>query len=477
MSNATQSMASKRIDSLLDANSFVEIGGSVTARNTDFNLTANDTPSDGVITGYGVIDGNLVYVYSQDVSVMNGTVGEMHAKKISNLYDLAMKTGAPVIGLLDCAGIRLQEATDALNAFGEIYLKQTMASGVIPQITGIFGTCGGGLAMIPALTDFTFMADKNAKLFVNSPNALAGNTKEKCDTSSTKYQSEETGLIDGVGSEEEILAQMRALVSILPANNEDDMSYDECTDDLNRACPDLANCAGDTAIALSRIADNQVFFEVKGAYGKDVVTGFMKLNGTTVGCVANRSEIYADGEKVEAFDGTISARGAKKAAELVNFCDAFSIPVLTLTNVTGFKASKCSEKYMAKAIGSLTYAFANATVPKVNVIVGKAYGSAYVAMNSKAIGADMVYAWPTAEVGMMDAAMAAKIMYPDAAAGEQKEKAAEYAALQSSVASAARRGYVDTIIEAADTRKYVIGAFEMLFTKREDRPSKKHGTV
>ncbi len=477
MSNATQSMASKRIDSLLDANSFVEIGGSVTARSTDFNLTANDTPSDGVITGYGVIDGNLVYVYSQDVSVMNGTVGEMHAKKISNLYDLAMKTGAPVIGLLDCAGIRLQEATDALNAFGEIYLKQTMASGVIPQITGIFGTCGGGLAMIPALTDFTFMADEKAKLFVNSPNALAGNTKEKCDTSSAQYQSEETGLIDGVGSEADILAQMRALVSILPANNEDDMSYDECTDDLNRVCPDLANCAGDTAIALSRIADNQAFFEVKAAYGKDVVTGFIKLNGTTVGCVANRNEIYVDGEKVEAFDGTISARGANKAAELVNFCDAFSIPVLTLTNVTGFKASKCSEKYMAKAIGSLTYAFANATVPKVNVIVGKAYGSAYVAMNSKAIGADMVYAWPTAEVGMMDAAMAAKIMYPDAAAGEQKEKAAEYAALQSSVASAARRGYVDTIIEAADTRKYVIGAFEMLFTKREDRPSKKHGTV
>lgn len=478
MSNATQSLASNRINSLLDANSFVEIGGSVTARSTDFNLAATDTPSDGVITGYGVIDGSLVYVYSQDVSVLNGTVGEMHAKKIANLYDLAMKTGAPVIGLLDCAGIRLQEATDALNAFGEIYMKQTMASGVIPQITGIFGTCGGGLAMIPALTDFTFMSDEKAQLFVNSPNALEGNRKEKCDTSSAAFQSEETGLVDGVGSEADIIAQMRALVAILPANNEDDMSYEECTDDLNRVCPELANCAGDTAIAFSQIADNNAFFEIKGSYGKDVVTGFMKLNGTTVGCVANRNEIYDEnGEKTETFDGTISARGAKKAAELVKFCDAFGVPVLTLTNVTGFKACTCSEKHMAKAIGSLTYAFANATVPKVNVIVGKAYGSAYVAMNSKSIGADMVFAWPTAEIGMMDAGMAAKIMYPEAGAEELKEKTAEYAALQSGVVSAARRGYVDTIIEAADTRKYVIGAFEMLFTKREDRPSKKHGTV
>ena len=478
MSKATQSLASTRINSLLDANSFVEIGGAVTARSTDFNLTANDTPSDGVITGYGVIDGSLVYVYSQDVSVLNGTVGEMHAKKIANLYDLAMKTGAPVIGLLDCAGIRLQEATDALNAFGEIYMKQTMASGVIPQITGIFGTCGGGLAMIPALTDFTFMAEGKAQLFVNSPNTLDGNRKEVCDTSSAAFQSEETGLVDVVGPEAEILAKMRALVAMLPENNEDDASYEECTDDLNRVCPDLANCAGDTGIALTQIADNHMFFETKAGYGKDVVTGFIKLNGTTVGCVANRSEIYnAEGEKVETFDGTISARGAKKAAEFVNFCDAFGVPVLTLTNVTGFKASKCSEKYMAKAIGGLTYAFANATVPKVNVIVGKAYGSAYVAMNSKAIGADMVYAWPTAEIGMMDSKMAAKIMYPQADAAELKEKAAEYAALQSGVTSAARRGYVDTIIEPADTRKYVIAAFEMLFTKREDRPAKKHGTV
>lgn len=478
MSNATQSLAGARITSLLDANSFVEIGQSVTARTTDFNMTEKKAPSDGVITGYGVIDGNLVYVYSQDASVLNGTVGEMHAKKISRLYDMAMKTGAPVIGLVDCAGLRLQEATDALEAFGEIYLKATLASGVIPQITGIFGTCGGGMAVLPALTDFTFVEEKKGKMFVNSPNALEGNHISKCDTSDAKFQSEETGLIDGVGTEEEIIGKIRALVSLLPSNNEDNDAFVECTDDLNRVCEDITNCAGDTALALSRIADNGIFLETKDAYGKDVVTGFMRLNGATVGAVANRSEIYdEEGNKAEEFDGSLSARGARKAAEFVKFCDAFEIPVLTLTNVTGFKATLCNEKMMAKSVGEMVHAFADATVPKVNVIIGKAYGNAYIAMNSKATGADMVFAWDNAEIGMMDADLAAKIMYADADAATLKEKAAQYRELQSGVASAAARGYVDSVISPADTRKYVIGAFEMLFTKREDRPSKKHGTV
>ena len=478
MSSTAQSLASQRINSLLDENSFVEIGGQITARNTDFNLSEKETPSDGVITGYGVIDGNLVYVYSQDASVLNGTIGEMHAKKITNLYNLAMKTGAPVIGLVDCAGFRLEEATDALNGFGEIYTKQALASGVIPQVTGIFGTCGGGLAIASAMTDFTFMEEKKGKLFVNSPNAIDGNEISKCDTSSAKFQSEETGLVDGVGSEEEIIAQMRALVSMLPANNEDDMSYTECTDDLNRVCTELANCVGDTSIALSQIADNNVFFEVKSSYAQDMVTGFIRLNGATVGCVANRTEVYdAEGNKTEEFDNVLSARGCKKAAEFVDFCDAFDIPVLTLTNAKGYKATKCAEANMAKAAAALTYAYTNATVPKVNVVIGTAYGSAYLTMNSKSTGADMVFAWPTADIGMMDAKLAAKIMYAGADAATINEKAAEYATLQSSAQAAAKRGYVDTIIEAEDTRKYVIGAFEMLFTKREDRPSKKHGTV
>ena len=478
MSSTAQTLASKRINSLLDENSFVEIGGYVTARNTDFNLSEKETPADGVVTGYGVIDGRLVYVYSQDASVLNGSIGEMHAKKIANLYDLAMKTGAPIIGLLDCAGLRLQEATDALNAFGEIYTKQVMASGVIPQITGIFGTCGGGLAVVPALTDFTFMEDTKGRLFVNSPNALEGNEISKCDTSSAAYQSEHAGLVDVVGSEEEILGQMRTLISMLPSNFEDNSSYIECADDLNRVCPELENCVGDTSIALSQIADNQEFFEVKAAYAKDMVTGFIRLNGATVGCVANRSEVYnEEGEKTETFENVLSARGCKKAAEFVKFCDAFEIPVLTLTNVKGYKATKCSESNMARNAAELTNAFISATVPKVNIVIGEAFGSAYLTMNSKSTGADMVFAWPNAQIGMMDAKLAAKIMYADADAATINEKAAEYAMLQSSALSAAKRGYVDTIIEAEDTRKYVIGAFEMLFTKREDRPSKKHGTV
>lgn len=479
MSNTTSTnLASNRIYTLLDEGSFVEIGGAITARTTDFNMQEKDTPADGVITGYGVIDGNLVYVYSQDASVLKGAIGEMHAKKIANIYDMAMKMGAPVIGLVDCAGLRLQEATDALNAFGNVYYKQAMASGVIPQITAVFGKCGGGLAVASAMTDFTFMEASNGKLFVNAPNAIAGNEVSKCDTASAQFQSEEAGMVDGIGTEAEIIEEIRALVCMLPANNEDDASYDECMDDLNRVCEGIENAADDAALVATLLSDENVFFETKRNYAKDMVTGFIRLNGMTVGLVANRSKVYDEEGKVsEEFDGTLSVKGCKKAADFVEFCDAFSIPVVSLTNVSGFKACKCAEKNVAREAAKLTYAFANATVPKVNVVIGKAYGSAYVTMNSKALGADMVYAWPNAEIGMMDSELAAKIMYADGNAETIKEKAAEYKELQSSPMAAARRGYVDTIIAPADTRKYLIGAFEMLFTKREERPAKKHGTI
>ena len=476
---AADNAAGKRINSLLDAGSFVEIGGAVTARTTDFNMQEKETPADGVITGYGVIDGNLVYVYSQDATVLNGAIGEMHAKKITNLYDLAMKTGAPVIGLIESAGLRLQEATDALAAFGEIYLKQTMASGVIPQITAVFGTCGGGLGLFPTMTDFTFMEEKNAKLFVNAPNALDGNVITKCDSSSAKFQAEESGIVDVVADEATILEKVRELVSFLPANNEDDASFlEDCTDDLNRVNPEIAGCVGDTSVALSILADDNNFFEVKAGYAKNMVTGFLRLDGVTVGAVANRSEICdEEGKVAEKLDAVLTAEGCEKAAEFVNFCDAFGIPVLTLTNVKGYEATLASEKAIAKAAAKLTYAFANATVPKVNVVIGKALGTAYVVMNSKAIGADITMAWPDAQIGAMDGKLAAKIMYDGQGADVINEKAAEYEALTLNVTSAAKRGYVDQIVNAADTRKYVIGAFEMLFTKSEDRPAKKHGTV
>ena len=477
MSNTSK--ASQRINALLDDNSFVEIGALVTARATDFNLKPADAPSDGCITGYGVIGGNPVYVYSQDVSVLNGTMGEMHAKKIAKLYDLALKTGAPIIGLLDSAGLRLQEATDAMNAFGELYLKQTLCSGVIPQITAIMGNCGGGLAVLSTMADFTFMEEKNAKLFVNSPNALEGNYTAKCDTASAKFQSEESGIVDVVGDEATVIAKIRELVSYLPANNEDmGGMIEECTDDLNRVNPEIAGCIGDTSIAATLIGDDNAFFEVKANYEKSMVTGFIRLDGQTVGVVANRSEVCDEnGKVVEKLGTAITKKGCEKAADFVNFCDSFDIPVLTLTNATGFEATKCSEKGLAKAIARLTYAFADATVPKVNVILDKAFGTAYTVMNSKAIGADLTIAWPNAQIGTMDSQIAAKIMYEGQGVDVINEKAAEYQKLQLGAASAARRGYVDQIVEPALTRKYVIGALEMLYTKSEDRPAKKHGTV
>ena len=485
MSTTAQNSASARIAGLLDENSFVEIGGMVTARNTDFNLKQKDTPSDGVITGYGVIDNKLVYVYSQDASVLNGTVGEMHAKKIAGLYDMAMKMGAPIIGLIDCAGLRLQEAVDGLNAFGEIYMKQTLASGVIPQITAIFGSCGGGLSLVPALADFTFMESEKGRLFTTAPNAIAENSQEQCDSASAKFQSEETGNVDGIGTEAEILGKIRSLVAMLPANNETEADETPSTDDLNRVCENMEGAALDPAIALSLISDNQTYFEVKENYAKDMVTAFIQLDGITVGAVANRAKLFdAEGNEAETFDAVLTPNGCEKAAEFVDFCDAFQIPILTLTNVEGF-ASCCisAEKKMAKAAARLTYAFANATVAKVNVVTGKAFGSAYNVMNSKAIGADIVFAWPSSKIGMMNAESAAKIIYADEMKEADrptaflKEKAAEYESLQGSAEAAARRGYVDTIIDSQDTRKYVIGAFEMLYSKREERPFKKHGTV
>mgnify|MGYP001042279504 FL=1 len=473
MSTTAKTSACKRIEDLLDDNSFVEIGNLVTARNTDFNMTAMDTPADGVITGYGTVNGSLVYVYSQDATVMNGSMGEMHAKKIVNIYNMALKMGAPVVGFVDCAGLRLQEATDALNAFGMIYAKQVEASGVIPQITAIMGTCGGGMAVMSSLSDFTFMESKNGKLFVNSPNTLDGNKSE--DTAGVDFQSNETALVDFTGDEASIITEIRNLVSVLPSNNEDE-SLCECTDDLNRLCTDVNNGAADPAYVFETVSDDGLFIEVKKNYAKEMVTGFIKLNGATIGVVANRTELFDNGESVEKFDEVLTAEGCEKAAEMINFCDAFEIPVLSLTNVKGFLTTKESEKKMAKAAAKLTYAFANADVPKVNLITGEAYGSAYTVMNSKAIGADVTYAWPDTTIGMMDASLAAKIIYekqPELIA----EKTAEYGRLQASAESAAKRGYVDQIVEPVDTRKYVIGAFEMLFSKREDRPAKKHGTV
>lgn len=477
MSSNNESLAMQRIARLVDGNSFMEIGSLVTARSTDFNLSAKKSPSDGVITGHGLIDGNLVFIYSQDASVLNGTIGEMHAKKIAAVYDMAMKMGAPVIGLIDCGGMRLEESVDALDGFGQICAKEAAASGIVPQICGVFGNCGGGLSVVPAMCDFVFVEESKGRMFVNSPDAIAGNRTDKCDTASAAFQGENNGCIDFVGTEEEIMSQMRVLVGMLPGNNEADVYTGDCQDDLNRACNSMTQMKGDPRYLLSEISDGNVFFEVRPSFAKDMVAGLIKLNGMTVGAVANCSAVYnAQGEKVEEPGKALTARGCSKAADFIRFCDAFSIPVLSLTNVCGFKNTMCSEKNLARALARLTCAFAGATCAKVNLITGEAYGSAYVSMNSKSIGADLVYAWPDARIGMMDASMAAKLMYPQASAAELEEKASDYEKLQSSVDTAAARGYVDRIIEPADTRKYLVAAFEMLYTKSVGTPEKKHGT-
>ncbi len=471
---SSTSKAMQRILSLLDENSFVEIGAKVTARATDFNLKPDQTPSDGVITGYGVIDGSLVYVYSQDASVLGGSVGEMHARKIADIYRLAVRTGAPVIGLVDSTGLRLQEATDALHAFASVYAAMAGASGVIPQITAVFGSCGGGLALIPSITDFAYMA-KDARLFVNAPNTLAGNTEDKNNTASAAAKAA-AGMVDGIGTEEEVIEKIRTLVEMLPSNFEDEASA-ECADELNRDCEGLENAAGDPALVLSMIADNGIFAETKADYAREMVTAFARIGGITTGIVANRTALYdEEGKAAASFEPVLTTGGCYKAADFVRFCDAYSIPVISLTNAAGFAATEGEEKKIADAAGKLAYAFAGATTPKINVVTGSAIGSAYAVMNAKGLGCDLTFAFPQAKIGMMDAGMAAKILADGKGADEIAEAARAYDALQNSIDSAAARGYVDQIVEPASLRRYLIGALEILYTKREDRPARKHGT-
>lgn len=477
MSNSNTMSAKDRIASLVDENSFVELGAGITKRSTDFNMQEKSVPADGVITGYGLIQNNPVYVYSQDASALNGTIGEMHAKKIAHIYELAMKTGVPVIGLIDCAGMRLQESTDALAGFGQIYKMKAKASGVIPQISAIFGNCGGGVAVMAAMSDFTFMEQNNGKLFVNSPNTLEGNYTDKLDTASADFQ-KTASVVDVIcDGEAEVFENVRNLVSILPENNNEIGGMEDCLDDLNRLVPDFAAEVKDPAAALEDLGDNNFFLELKKDFAKEMVTGFISLDGMTVGCVANRTAVYGeDGSEQESFEARLTSDGCDKAASFIKTCDAFNIPVLTLTNVEGFATTVEEEKTIASKAAALTAAFAEADVPKVNLITGNAYGSAYITMNSKHIGADMVFALPDAKIGMMDAQVAAKIMYADDKDADLVAKAAEFAA-QSGTEAAAARGYIDSIISPEAARKQLIFAFELLFTKSEYPIGKKHGTI
>ncbi|MBQ8489496.1 MAG: carboxyl transferase [Pseudobutyrivibrio sp.] len=434
--------AQARINALLDENSFVELQSLVTSRNTDFNLNAKKEPSDGVIIGHGLVDGTLVFVFSQNADVLGGTIGEMHAKKILSLYDMALKVGAPVIGFIDCGGVRLQESFDALEALGSVIERAADVKGVIPQLMCVAGNCGGGLSVLPSLADFTFMVE-GASLYINSPDTITGND---CDTSSAKFQFEEAGTVDCVGSLSEVVASIRQVISMIPND------IVEASDDLNRAAEGLNSKLTDAALVATELADNRQFIELKAGFAKEMVTGLMKLDGVTIGVVGNRE---VDGEAY------LSAAGCEKAADFVDLCDMYEIPVLSITNVAAFKSCKCQERRLPRALSQMTQRFVDASVPKLNLITKQAYGTPYVLMNSKALGADLVYAFDSTSVGAMEASKAAKILADNGTDAAAIEK--DYASLQDSALTAAAHGHIDRIVSMADARKYIIAGFEMFF--------------
>ena len=434
--------AQARINALLDENSFVELQSLVTSRNTDFNLDAKKEPSDGVIIGHGLVDGTLVFVFSQNADVLGGTIGEMHAKKILSLYDMALKVGAPVIGFIDCGGVRLQESFDALEALGSVIERAADVKGVIPQLMCVAGNCGGGLSVLPSLADFTFMVD-GASLYINSPDTITGND---CDTSSAKFQFEEAGTVDVCGSLGEVVSSMRQVISMIPND------IVEASDDVNRAAEGLEDKLTDAALVATELADNRQFIELKAGFAKEMVTGLMKLDGVTIGVVGNRE---IDGEAY------LSAAGCEKAADFVDLCDMYEIPVFSITNVAAFKSCKCQERRLPRALSQMTQRFVDASVPKLNLITKQAYGTPYVLMNSKALGADLVYAFDSTSVGAMEASKAAKILADNGTDAAAIEKS--YAELQDSALTAAAHGHIDRIVSMADARKYIIAGFEMFF--------------
>lgn len=478
--------ARERINALMDDGSFVEIDAFVTHRCTEFGMDCVEAPGEGVVTGYGTVDGRLVYVYAQDFTVVGGSLGEMHAKKICKVMDMAAKMGAPIIGLNDSGGARIQEGVDALAGFGEIFYRNTLNSGVVPQISVIMGPCAGGAVYSPAITDFIFMVDNTSQMFITGPQVIQSVTGEQItaeELGGSKVQSEESGVAHfRAANEEECFVQIKKLLSYLPSNNLEEAPYEIPSDEINRVSeklsaivPDEASKAYDIKEVIAEVTDNADFFEIQKDFAKNIVVGFAKMNGMTVGIVANQPSVMA---------GSLDINSSDKAARFVRFCDAFNIPIVTFTDVPGYFPGLEQEKGGIIRHGAkLLYAFSEATVPKINVITRKAYGGAYIAMNSKHTGADIVMAWPTAEIAVMGPEGAANIIFkndiknsadPIAA---RAEKVQEYRNKIASPFEAAKRGYIDDVIEPDSTRPRIIAALEMLRSKRDSRPSKKHGNI
>jgi len=478
--------ARERINILLDENSFVELDAFVEHRCNNFGMENKKILGEGVVTGYGTIEGRLVYVFAQDFTVIGGSLGEMHAKKICKIQELAMKVGAPVIGLNDSGGARIQEGVDALSGYGRIFYNNTKASGVIPQISVIMGPCAGGAVYSPALTDFIFMINDTSKMFITGPQVIKTVTGEE--VSAEKLGGAMThNSVSGVAhfldnTEEECLLGVRQLMSYLPSNNleeppsyESDENINRLNEKLNELVPENPNKPYDMKDIVKEIADNGEFLEVQPHFGKNIITGFIRLNGKSIGVIGNQPCVLA---------GCLDINASDKSSRFIRTCDAFNIPILNLIDVPGFLPG-VDQEYggIIRHGAKMLYAYSEATVAKVSIVVRKAYGGSYLAMCSKDMGADIVYAWPNAEIAVMGPSGAANIVFrKDIEVSEnpmetRHQKIDEYRNKVANPYVAAGRGFIDDVIEPAHTRARIINAFDMLATKREASPAKKHGNI
>lgn len=478
--------ARERLDLLLDPGTFNELDMFVTHRASDFGLDEQKFLGDGVVTGYGQIEGRLVYVFSQDFTVFGGSLSEAHAEKICKIMDLATKNGAPVIGLNDSGGARIQEGVVSLGAYADIFLRNTLASGVIPQISAIMGPCAGGAVYSPAITDFIFMVEKTSYMFVTGPNVVKSVTHEDVtfeDLGGARVHNTTSGVAHfACPDEPDCIRMIRQLLSYLPANNMEDPPRIQPSDPPTRAeealdsiIPDNPNKPYDMKVVIQHVVDDGEFFEVQEHFAPNIIVGFSRLNGRPVGIVAQQPRALA---------GVLDINASDKAARFVRFCDCFNIPIITFVDVPGFLPGTDQElNGIIRHGAKLLYAYCEATVPKITVITRKAYGGAYDVMSSKHVRGDINYAWPTAEIAVMGAEAAVNILFKDeiekAEDSEQrrKELIAEYIAKFNNPYIAASRGYIDEIIEPHSTRHKLINALEMLKNKRDTNPPKKHGNI
>jgi propionyl-CoA carboxylase beta chain len=478
--------ARERIQFLMDENSFEEIGMLVTHRSSDFGLEKEKYLGDGVITGYGTIYGRLVYVFSQDFTVFGGSLSETHAEKICKIMDLAMKNGAPLIGLNDSGGARIQEGVVSLGGYADIFYRNTLASGVVPQISAIMGPCAGGAVYSPAITDFILMVENTSYMFVTGPNVVKTVTHEEVtseELGGAKTHASKSGVTHfACANEIECINNIKTLLSYIPQNCEEEAprwAYEhkgeELRPALNNIIPDNANQPYDMRDVINGVIDNDSFFEVHKDFADNIVVGFARLAGRSIGIVANQPAVLA---------GVLDIHASTKAGRFVRFCDCFNIPLLVFEDVPGFLPGTDQEWNAIITNGAkLLYAFSEATVPRITVITRKAYGGAYDVMNSKHIGADMNYAWPSAEIAVMGAKGAAEIIFKNEIAtakdkdAKWKEKENEYMNAFANPYRAAERGFIDEVIRPEQTREKLIRAFEMLQNKASKLPRKKHGNI